>query len=70
MTAVHTDFTPAHWGPTMPVALKIWRFDSASGERKLERYDVEAPEWATLLDMLDTSRTGSTGRSRTARAAA
>jgi succinate dehydrogenase / fumarate reductase iron-sulfur subunit len=37
----------------MDVALKIWRFDSASGERKLERYEVEAPEWACLLDVLD-----------------
>jgi succinate dehydrogenase / fumarate reductase, iron-sulfur subunit len=53
VSAAPTEFTPAHWGPTMPVALKIWRFDSASGERKLERYDVDAPEWATLLDVLD-----------------
>jgi succinate dehydrogenase / fumarate reductase, iron-sulfur subunit len=53
VTVVDTEFTPAHWGPTMPVALKIWRFDSATGDRKLEQYDVEAPEWATLLDVLD-----------------
>jgi succinate dehydrogenase / fumarate reductase iron-sulfur subunit len=37
----------------MDVSLKIWRFDPASGEKKLEHYDVEAPEWACLLDVLD-----------------
>jgi succinate dehydrogenase / fumarate reductase, iron-sulfur subunit len=37
----------------MEVALKIWRFDPASGEKELKRYDVEAPEWACLLDVLD-----------------
>jgi succinate dehydrogenase / fumarate reductase iron-sulfur subunit len=37
----------------MPVALKIWRFDSASGTRALQEFEVEAPEWATLLDVLD-----------------
>src|SRR3989304_2887089 len=37
----------------MDVALKIWRFDPESGDRKLERYEVEAPEWACLLDVLD-----------------
>ena len=46
-------FTPAYWGPTMPVALKIWRFDSTTGERALVDYEVDAPEWATLLDVLD-----------------
>jgi succinate dehydrogenase / fumarate reductase iron-sulfur subunit len=35
------------------VALKIWRYDGETGERKLERYEVEAPEWACLLDVLD-----------------
>ena len=39
-------------GPTMEVALKIWRVD-ANGERELKRYEVEAPEWACLLDVLD-----------------
>jgi succinate dehydrogenase / fumarate reductase iron-sulfur subunit len=48
-----TEFRPAYWGKTMDVALKIWRFDGNTGERKLERYEVEAPEWATLLDVLD-----------------
>jgi succinate dehydrogenase / fumarate reductase, iron-sulfur subunit len=38
---------------TMPVALKIWRYDSSTGERDLREYEVEAPEWATLLDVLD-----------------
>jgi succinate dehydrogenase / fumarate reductase iron-sulfur subunit len=45
--AVHT------WeGPTMDVALKIWRVDE-DGERELKTYEVEAPEWACLLDVLD-----------------
>jgi succinate dehydrogenase / fumarate reductase iron-sulfur subunit len=35
------------------VALKIWRFDPQSGERALKEYQVEAPEWACLLDVLD-----------------
>jgi succinate dehydrogenase / fumarate reductase iron-sulfur subunit len=38
---------------TMQVALKIWRFDSTTGERALKEYEVEAPEEATLLDCLD-----------------
>ena len=37
----------------MDVALKIWRFDPESGERVLRSYEVEAPEWACLLDVLD-----------------
>src|ERR1700730_10236895 len=39
--------------PTMDVRMKIWRYDSASGDRELKEYEVEAPEWATLLDVLD-----------------
>jgi succinate dehydrogenase / fumarate reductase iron-sulfur subunit len=35
------------------VALKIWRFDPQTGERELKHYEVEAPEWACLLDVLD-----------------
>jgi succinate dehydrogenase / fumarate reductase iron-sulfur subunit len=35
------------------VALKIWRYDPESGDRALTRYEVDAPEWATLLDVLD-----------------
>ena len=37
----------------MQVGLKIWRSDAASGERELREYEVDAPEWATLLDVLD-----------------
>jgi succinate dehydrogenase / fumarate reductase, iron-sulfur subunit len=37
----------------MNVALKIWRFDPETGERALRDYEVEAPEWACLLDVLD-----------------
>ncbi|MBW3593798.1 MAG: 4Fe-4S dicluster domain-containing protein [Actinobacteria bacterium] len=40
-------------GALMEVALKIWRYDPESGERALTRYEVDAPEWATLLDVLD-----------------
>ena len=37
----------------MDVALKIWRYNPESGERALEDYEVDAPEWACLLDVLD-----------------
>ena len=37
----------------MDVALKIWRFDPESGEKALREYEVDAPEWACLLDVLD-----------------
>ncbi|HEY5058530.1 MAG TPA: succinate dehydrogenase/fumarate reductase iron-sulfur subunit [Gaiellaceae bacterium] len=37
----------------MKVALKIWRYDSSSGERALRDYEFDAPEEATLLDCLD-----------------
>jgi succinate dehydrogenase / fumarate reductase iron-sulfur subunit len=37
----------------LKVALKIWRSDAATGDRALREYEVEAPEWATLLDVLD-----------------
>jgi succinate dehydrogenase / fumarate reductase, iron-sulfur subunit len=37
----------------LDVALKIWRFDPETGERVLRHYEVEAPEWACLLDVLD-----------------
>src|SRR5438105_2804805 len=36
----------------MRVALKIWR-TQPGGERALREYEVDAPEWATLLDVLD-----------------
>jgi succinate dehydrogenase / fumarate reductase iron-sulfur subunit len=35
------------------VALKIWRYDSSTGERALREYEFDAPEEATLLDCLD-----------------
>jgi len=35
------------------VALKIWRFDSSTGERALRDYEIDAPDEATLLDCLD-----------------
>src|SRR5215212_9173093 len=38
---------------TMEVRLKVWRYDSRTGDRKLEDFEVEAPEWACLLDVLD-----------------
>ncbi|HET6406193.1 MAG TPA: 2Fe-2S iron-sulfur cluster-binding protein [Candidatus Thermoplasmatota archaeon] len=37
----------------MKVGLKIWRYDSSTGERALREYEVDAPEEATLLDVLD-----------------
>jgi succinate dehydrogenase / fumarate reductase, iron-sulfur subunit len=35
------------------VALKIWRYDADSGDRDLRDYEIEAHEWACLLDVLD-----------------
>src|SRR6266567_785028 len=37
----------------MQVGLKIWRFNSRSGERELQEFEINAPEEATLLDCLD-----------------
>src|SRR4051794_16987162 len=37
----------------MQLTIKIWRVDPGTGERALRKYEVEAPEWATLLDVLD-----------------
>ncbi len=37
----------------MQVGLKIWRYDSRTGDRALREYEVDAPEEATLLDCLD-----------------
>ncbi|MFL5924905.1 MAG: succinate dehydrogenase/fumarate reductase iron-sulfur subunit [Gaiellaceae bacterium] len=37
----------------MDVALKVWRYDPESGDRELREYEVDAPEWACLLDVLD-----------------
>jgi succinate dehydrogenase / fumarate reductase, iron-sulfur subunit len=35
------------------IGLKIWRYDAESGDKELKSYEVDAPEWATLLDVLD-----------------
>jgi len=37
----------------MQVGLKVWRFNSRTGERELQEFEVSAPEEATLLDCLD-----------------
>src|SRR3954453_21824225 len=37
----------------MQVGLKVWRYNSRSGERELQEYEISAPEEATLLDCLD-----------------
>ena len=37
----------------MQVGLKIWRYDSTTGDRALREYEIDAPEEATLLDCLD-----------------
>jgi succinate dehydrogenase / fumarate reductase, iron-sulfur subunit len=44
---------PAPGSTTIEVSLKIWRYDADTGEKELKRYDVEAPDWVTLLDVLD-----------------
>jgi succinate dehydrogenase / fumarate reductase, iron-sulfur subunit len=38
---------------TLELAVKIWRYDAETGEKELKRYELEAPDWATLLDVLD-----------------
>jgi succinate dehydrogenase / fumarate reductase iron-sulfur subunit len=53
MATASTATTGTEWGRTMDVALKIWRTNPETGERNLVRYEVEAPEWACLLDVLD-----------------
>ena len=40
-------------GTPLEVALKVWRYNSRTGERELERFEIEAPPEATLLDCLD-----------------
>ena len=37
----------------MQVGLKVWRFNSRTGERELQEFEIAAPEEATLLDCLD-----------------
>jgi succinate dehydrogenase / fumarate reductase iron-sulfur subunit len=50
---VHTELAPAPGSTTIDVALKIWRYDADTGEKELKQYEVEAPDWVTLLDVLD-----------------
>ncbi|MDQ3865402.1 MAG: succinate dehydrogenase/fumarate reductase iron-sulfur subunit [Actinomycetota bacterium] len=53
MATASTATSGTEWGRTIDVAIKIWRFDPETGGRELRRYEVEAPEWACLLDVLD-----------------
>src|SRR5881396_1247507 len=48
-----THTAPAPGSTTIELALKIWRYDADTGEKELKRYEVEAPDWVTLLDVLD-----------------
>ena len=48
-----THTAPAPGSSTIELALKIWRYDAETGEKELKRYEVEAPDWVTLLDVLD-----------------
>src|SRR6059058_1050295 len=48
-----SSIAPAPGSTTIELALKIWRYDADSGEKELKRYEVEAPDWVTLLDVLD-----------------
>ncbi|PYQ25302.1 MAG: succinate dehydrogenase [Acidobacteria bacterium] len=48
-----TNIAPAPGSSTIELALKIWRYDAETGEKELKRYEVEAPDWVTLLDVLD-----------------
>src|SRR5207244_12686834 len=50
---MHTELAPAPGSTTIELAVKIWRYDAESGEKGLKRYEVEAPDWVTLLDVLD-----------------
>ena len=53
----------------MKVALKVWRFDSSTGERALKEYEIDAPERRPSSTASTSSRTSTTARSRTGRAA-
>src|SRR5690348_4964531 len=37
----------------MELGVKIWRSSGAGGERELREYQIDMPEWATLLDVLE-----------------
>jgi succinate dehydrogenase / fumarate reductase, iron-sulfur subunit len=52
MSSAH-HVAPRPGSETIDVRLKIWRYDSQTGERALKEYEVEAPDWVTLLDVLD-----------------
>src|SRR5919199_5415030 len=51
--AMETLQRPPTADETIDVALRIWRYDSETGDRELREYEVEAPAWVTLLDVLD-----------------
>ena len=48
-----TKWTPEERKYYVQVALKIWRYDATTGDKALREYEVDAPEEATLLDVLD-----------------
>src|SRR4029450_11435191 len=50
---MHTELAPAPGSTTIDVALKIWRYDAETGNKELKQYEGEAPDWVTLLDVLD-----------------
>jgi succinate dehydrogenase / fumarate reductase, iron-sulfur subunit len=50
---VSTDLAPAPGSTTIEIALKIWRYDAQTGKKQLKHYELEAPDWVTLLDVLD-----------------
>jgi succinate dehydrogenase / fumarate reductase, iron-sulfur subunit len=50
---VSHQLAPAPGSETIELALKVWRYDADTGEKELKRYELEAPDWVTLLDVLD-----------------
>src|SRR3954451_16849241 len=48
-----SSIAPAPGSTTIELALKIWGYDAETGEKELKRYEVEGPDWVTLLDVLD-----------------
>jgi succinate dehydrogenase / fumarate reductase iron-sulfur subunit len=50
---VSTHLSHAPGTTTLELAVKIWRYDAETGEKELKRYELEAPDWVTLLDVLD-----------------
>src|SRR6185312_11578166 len=55
---VHTDLAPAPGSTTIEIALKIWRYDAVTGDKELKRYEIEAPDWVTLLDIIKDKHDG------------